>query len=171
MGPVVRKLLQHLHPRHHVCALVDVHFRHKAIETPPFCGNDMFRFVNEVLVFGNAMFFWVRRPIKVTQMVKLHGDLAGKEQSFALETAATGKVKVVLATNLAERSITIPDAKIVIDNGLVNVMRYESLQIERTGRDNIMQRRAKLTARPKAFTMCCSRMQYSMHSITPSTPK
>ena len=85
------------------------------------------------------------------QMVKLHGDLVGKEQSFALETAATGKVKVVLATNLAENSITIPDAKVVIDSGHVKVMRDESLQIEWTGRDNIMQRKGQASRTAEGF--------------------
>ena len=48
----------------------------------------------------------------------LFGELSLNEQRMAIEPAPTGKRKVVLATNLAETSITIEGVRIVIDAGL-----------------------------------------------------
>jgi ATP-dependent helicase HrpB len=50
---------------------------------------------------------------------RLHGDLPSSEQRRALEPAAQGKV--ILATNVAETSITIPKIAAVIDSGLARI--------------------------------------------------
>ncbi len=52
----------------------------------------------------------------------LHGRLRLEEQTRAFEAA--GRRKVVLATNVAETSITIPGIGVVIDAGLVRRTRY-----------------------------------------------
>jgi ATP-dependent helicase HrpB len=49
----------------------------------------------------------------------LHGDLSSAEQLRAI--APAGKVKVILATNVAETSITIPGIAAVIDSGLARM--------------------------------------------------
>jgi ATP-dependent helicase HrpB len=49
----------------------------------------------------------------------LHGDLPSSEQRRAIEPAAQGKV--ILATNVAETSITIPGIAAVIDSGLARI--------------------------------------------------
>ncbi len=49
----------------------------------------------------------------------LHGDLPAAEQRRAIEPS--GRNKVILATNVAETSITIPDIVAVIDSGLARV--------------------------------------------------
>ncbi len=49
----------------------------------------------------------------------LHGDLPSSEQSLAI--APSGRKKVILATNVAETSITIPGIAAVIDSGLARV--------------------------------------------------
>ena len=53
------------------------------------------------------------------QLSLLHGDLPLSEQRRAIESAALNKV--ILATNVAETSITIPGTAAVIDSGLVRV--------------------------------------------------
>jgi ATP-dependent helicase HrpB len=50
---------------------------------------------------------------------RLHGDLPSSEQRQAIEPAAQGKV--ILATNVAETSITIPKIAAVIDTGLARI--------------------------------------------------
>ena len=58
-------------------------------------------------------------------VVALYGALAGDEQDRAIAPAARGRRKVVLATSIAETSITIEGVRIVIDSGLARVPRYE----------------------------------------------
>lgn len=58
-------------------------------------------------------------------VVPLYGALAGDEQDRAIAPATRGRRKVVLATSIAETSITIDGVRIVIDSGLARVPRYE----------------------------------------------
>lgn len=60
-----------------------------------------------------------------TEVVALYGALAGNEQDRAIAPAPSGQRKVVLATSIAETSITIEGVRIVIDSGLARVPRYE----------------------------------------------
>lgn len=55
-------------------------------------------------------------------VMTLHGDLSADEQRRAF--APSGRRKCVLATNVAETSITIPGVGVVIDSGLVRQTRY-----------------------------------------------
>lgn len=52
-----------------------------------------------------------------TLIVPLFGNLSQKEQDLAIRPAPAGKRKVVLATSIAETSITIDGVRIVIDGG------------------------------------------------------
>jgi ATP-dependent helicase HrpB len=58
-------------------------------------------------------------------VVPLYGALAGDEQDRAIAPAPPGRRKVVLATSIAETSITIEGVRIVADSGLSRVPRYE----------------------------------------------
>ncbi len=58
-------------------------------------------------------------------VVALYGALAADEQVRVIEPAAPGRRKIVLATSIAETSITIEGVRIVIDSGLARVPRYE----------------------------------------------
>jgi ATP-dependent helicase HrpB len=60
-----------------------------------------------------------------TDVVPLYGALEGDEQDRAIAPAAPGGRKVVLATAIAETSITIEGVRIVVDSGLARVPRYE----------------------------------------------
>jgi len=60
-----------------------------------------------------------------TDLVPLYGALGGDEQARAIEPAPPGRRKIVLATSIAETSITIDGVRIVVDGGLARVPRYE----------------------------------------------
>jgi ATP-dependent helicase HrpB len=58
-------------------------------------------------------------------VVALYGALAGDEQDRAIAPAPRGRRKIVLATSIAETSITIEGVRMVVDSGLARVPRYE----------------------------------------------
>ncbi len=60
-----------------------------------------------------------------TDLVTLYGALTGEEQDRAIARAPPGRRKIVLATSIAETSITIEGVRIVVDSGLARVPRYE----------------------------------------------
>jgi ATP-dependent helicase HrpB len=55
----------------------------------------------------------------------LYGDLAAADQERALEPAPRGMRKVVLATNIAETSLTIEGVRSVVDSGLERRARFD----------------------------------------------
>ena len=55
----------------------------------------------------------------------LHGELDLNAQRAAIEPAPAGRRKVVLATNIAETSLTIDGVRVVIDAGLARVPRFD----------------------------------------------
>lgn len=58
-------------------------------------------------------------------LAPLYGAMDMKAQDLALEPAPSGLRKVVLATSIAETSITIEGVRVVIDSGLARVPRFE----------------------------------------------
>lgn len=54
----------------------------------------------------------------------LHGTLPQEEQDRALAPAAPGERKVVLATSIAETSLTVDGVRVVVDSGLSRVPRF-----------------------------------------------
>ncbi|WHZ21423.1 MAG: ATP-dependent helicase HrpB [Nitrospira sp.] len=55
----------------------------------------------------------------------LHGDLPQDEQEQAILPAPSGRRKIVLATSIAETSLTIEGVRVVIDAGLMRVPRFD----------------------------------------------
>ena len=55
----------------------------------------------------------------------LFGALDQQDQDRAIAPAAAGRRKIVLATSIAETSLTIEGVRVVIDSGLARVPRYE----------------------------------------------
>jgi ATP-dependent helicase HrpB len=55
----------------------------------------------------------------------LHGELDLNTQRAAIDPAPAGKRKVVLATNIAETSLTIGGVRVVVDAGLARVPRFD----------------------------------------------
>jgi len=78
------------------------------------------------------------------ETVPLHGSLDAEEQDRAIEPARTRRV--IVATNIAETSLTVPGVTAVVDTGLQKVVRYDparaidSLETERIARDSADQR-------------------------------
>jgi ATP-dependent helicase HrpB len=77
-------------------------------------------------------------------ILPLFGDLSAGEQDAALAPTAGGQRKVVLATNIAETSLTIPGVRVVVDSGLVRrslfdpatgMSRLETQRISRASAD------------------------------------
>jgi ATP-dependent helicase HrpB len=83
----------------------------------------------------------------------LYGELSGAEQDAALEPAPPGQRKVVLATNIAETSLTIEGIRVVVDSGLVRravfdpstgMSRLETQRISRASADQRAGRAGRL---------------------------
>ncbi|MDF3845459.1 ATP-dependent helicase HrpB [Pseudomonas citronellolis] len=76
----------------------------------------------------------------------LHGELELSAQRAAIEPAPAGKRKVVLATNIAETSLTIDGVRVVVDAGLARVPRFDPgsgmtrLETQRISRASATQR-------------------------------
>jgi ATP-dependent helicase HrpB len=77
-------------------------------------------------------------------VLPLHGGLDADEQDRAI--ASSEGPRVILATNIAETTLTVPDVTTVIDSGLHKVARYDAeraidrLETERISRDSAEQR-------------------------------
>ena len=54
-------------------------------------------------------------------IVPLYGRLAKEEQERVFDSAPFGRKKVILSTNIAETSVTIPGITTVIDSGLAKI--------------------------------------------------
>jgi ATP-dependent helicase HrpB len=82
-------------------------------------------------------------------VVSLYGALDKAEQDRAIEPAGAGRRKVVLATSVAETSLTIQGVRVVIDSGLSRVPRFEAssgltrLATVKVSRSSAEQRRGR----------------------------
>ncbi|MEX4006598.1 ATP-dependent helicase HrpB [Neoaquamicrobium sediminum] len=65
-----------------------------------------------------------RLPADV-DIAPLYGGLDGRAQDAAIRPAPEGRRKLVLATSIAETSITIDGVRVVIDSGLSRLPKYE----------------------------------------------
>jgi ATP-dependent helicase HrpB len=80
------------------------------------------------------------------ELHKLHGAIEPAMQRKALAAPGTGKRKLVLATSIAETSVTLEDVRIVVDSGLARRPRYDRsagltrLVTERASRAAVTQR-------------------------------
>ncbi|WP_370136010.1 MULTISPECIES: ATP-dependent helicase HrpB [unclassified Bradyrhizobium] len=83
------------------------------------------------------------------EIVPLFGALDAAVQDRAIAPAPRGSRKVVLATSIAETSLTIEGVRIVVDSGLARVPRYEPdigltrLETVRASRAAVDQRRGR----------------------------
>ena len=110
-----------------------------------------------------------RRGVNV---LPLHGSLAAAEQDAAVRSAAAGRRRVIVATNLAETSLTVPGVTGVVDSGLCKVARYDadraidSLTTERISQDSADQRagRAGRTAAGQVRRLWDQRDRLQLHS-------
>jgi len=86
----------------------------------------------------------VNRSAPGVDVVALHGSLPASEQDAAI--APTNRRRIILSTNIAETSLTVPGVRAVVDTGLHKVARYDpdraidSLEIQRIATDSADQR-------------------------------
>ena len=79
-------------------------------------------------------------------VLPLFGELAAGEQDAALRPAKAGRRKIVLATNIAETSLTIDGVRIVVDAGLERRSLFDPasgmnrLEVQRISRASAEQR-------------------------------
>ncbi|MDH1131465.1 ATP-dependent helicase HrpB, partial [Stenotrophomonas maltophilia] len=59
------------------------------------------------------------------EVLALHGELPVEQQARVLQAASDGRRRVVLATNVAESSVTLPGVRVVIDSGQAREPRYD----------------------------------------------
>lgn len=76
------------------------------------------------------------------QISPLYGDLPAAEQDRAILPAPAGHRKIVLATAIAETSLTIEGVRIVVDSGLMRVPAFDPA----TGMSRLVTRRVSLDA-------------------------
>ncbi len=88
------------------------------------------------------------RQYPSTRVLSLYGRQAGGDQQRIFQPTPRER-RLILATNVAETSLTIPDIRFVIDSGLARVNRYDPsagiqrLQIERISQASARQRRGR----------------------------
>src|SRR4029077_16539621 len=90
-------------------------------------------------------------------IVALYGALEAQAQDRAIAPSPPGRRKVVLATSIAETSLTIEGVRIVVDSGLARIPRYEPdvgltrLETVRVSRASADQRRGRAARRRVAL--------------------
>jgi len=84
-----------------------------------------------------------------TTVYALHGTMPLEAQDAAIAPSAPGMRKIVLATSVAETSLTIEGVRVVIDSGLARVPRFsprsgmQRLETVRVSKDAAEQRRGR----------------------------
>lgn len=58
----------------------------------------------------------------------LHSSVPGDEQAAVFDSVPEGCRKIILSTNIAETSVTIPDVQYVVDSGKLREKRYDQLR-------------------------------------------
>ncbi|NXN25532.1 TDRD9 helicase, partial [Nycticryphes semicollaris] len=97
------------------------------------------------------------------QVYPLHSSVTLEEQSNVFLTAVPGYRKVILSTNIAESSITVPDVKYVIDFCLIRNLvcdeetNYQSLRLCWASKTNCNQRKGRAGRVSKGY---CYRLVY-----------
>ncbi|KGO98392.1 ATP-dependent helicase HrpB, partial [Novilysobacter defluvii] len=86
----------------------------------------------DVLVFlpgqreiGRVQALLAGRVPSDVEAVALHGELPVELQSRVLQPAGAGTRRVVLSTNVAESSVTLPGVRVVVDSGLAREPRFD----------------------------------------------
>jgi ATP-dependent helicase HrpB len=126
----------------------------------------------------------IRRVVQVLEaelpagghaVLPLYGDLATAEQDAALRPDPQGRRKVLVATNIAETSLTIDGVRIVVDSGLERRLRFDPatgmgrLETVRIARASADQRRGR--AGRTATGVCYRLWSESAHAaLLPHAP-
>jgi ATP-dependent helicase HrpB len=86
----------------------------------------------------------IGRLVPDVEVLPLHGSLSAEAQDTAVQSSP--RRRVIVATNIAETSLTVPGVTAVVDSGVHKVARYDpergidSLDVARISRDSADQR-------------------------------
>jgi ATP-dependent helicase HrpB len=64
-------------------------------------------------------------PFKSLTIIALYGEMPIEKQSAALQPDTAGTRRIILATNIAESSLTLPGVRVVVDSGLAREPRFD----------------------------------------------
>ena len=111
---------------------------------------------------------------KDTSVVILHSQIGSSESKKAFQPPPRGSRKIVLATNVAETGVTIPDIVYVVDTGKVKLKSFDSLtntsmlKAEWISRTSATQRKGRAgRCQPgQVYRLFSSTMQASMAQFT-----
>jgi ATP-dependent helicase HrpB len=109
------------------------------------------------------------------RVLPLFGELSGDDQEIALLPATPGTRKVVLATNIAETSLTIQGVRIIVDSGLVRRSLFDPatgmnrLETQRISRASAEQRQGR-AGRVEAGVCYRVWSEGAQRSLAPFTP-
>jgi HrpA-like RNA helicase len=81
--------------------------------------------------------------LRCYDIVRLHSTVTPHEQQRSFEAPSTGRRLVILSTNIAEASLTIPDVTVVVDTGVTREKNFSSLGVVWASKANIIQRRGR----------------------------
>lgn len=109
------------------------------------------------------------------RILPLYGELSAHEQEAALAPAEAGTRHLILATNIAETSLTLPGVRVVIDSGLVRRACFDPatgmsrLDTVRISRSAAIQRagRAGRTAPGVCYRLWSAGVDRSLAEYTP----
>ncbi len=110
-----------------------------------------------------------------TEVVPLYGDLPGEAQDRALRPSGVGRRRVVLATPIAETSLTIEGVRAVVDSGLARrprfdpasgLTRLETFRVSRASADQRAGRAGRL-APGVAYRLWTETTQRGLLAFTP----
>jgi ATP-dependent helicase HrpB len=112
---------------------------------------------------------------KDVDVMPLFGELASGEQDAAIRPAKSGRRKIVLATNIAETSLTIDGVRIVVDSGIERRSLFDPssgmnrLEVQRISRASAEQRagRAGRTAAGVCFRLWGEGAERSLAAYAP----
>lgn len=107
-------------------------------------------------------------PTPRLKIIPLHGNLSPAEQRVVFKDANKNEVKIVIATNVAEASVTIPDVTVVIDTCRVKEISFDAeiqtsaLMMKFAAQDSLRQRRGRAGKKVCCLFGFCVRMLYAV---------
>jgi len=90
-------------------------------------GYDEIKKVRDTLESGNLLGINFRDPAKF-KVSMLHSSVPANEQAEVFNPVPEGCRKIILSTNIAETSVTIPDIQYVVDTGKLREKRYDQIR-------------------------------------------
>ena len=105
--------------------------------------------INRVIRLLNECIAQVDNQRTLVLLLPLHSNLSPAEQKRVFIPARKNEIKVVVSTNIAEASVTIPDVTVVVDTCRVKELAYDvdrqmtSLESKLAAHDALRQRRGR----------------------------